>query len=500
MKKPTFAQRVAKEIRGGRSFFSSVFSAAWSSAGSMINTYDAVDPRNMAMRGTIARPTSAGDLVSSLPYIRNLCRNYERNNPTVRAATEGICANVVGSGIALEPDTGDADTDKAIREAWLDYCRDCFVDGMGMYEGQTLAMREVVVAGESIWRLVMDPERSSRGRIPLCILPLESEWLGDNGGTIAPADDGFVGGIYIDKFGRPSGYALRGNDGKIEKVAPNLIIHAFERRRALQIRGEPWFSPILTTLKQEKDLVIIELEGAKVSSGFAVAIETAGGMPDDLDEKGSPARDINIGQVTELMPGEKVTMLSHNRPVQQIKEFRSMLRGDEASALRIGRRWLDRDISDCNYTSVRADMLDQERLTKPVQDWFGKQTVGKVYKAVLPYLALKCGIATPRDNFRLVPDGQPYVDPLKDAQAAAFAISFGLSTYEAEIGKRGGDYKAVWAKLAEEKKLAEQLNLVLQTPGGIPWGDQAEIEANAKAEAAAAGGGGQARDKNGKFG
>lgn len=499
MKKQTFAQRVAGEIRGGRSFFSAVFTAAWSSAGSMVGTYDAVDPRNMAMRGTIARPTSAGDLVSSLPYIRNLCRNYERNNATVRAAVEGIVANVVGSGIDLEPDTGNSDTDDKIRKEWVSYCRDCFIDGMSMYQGQSLAMREIVVSGESLWRIVVDREREKTGRIPLCILPLESEWLGDNGGTVAPADDGFVGGIYVDKYGRPSGYALRSANGTIERVDPKWIIHAFERRRALQIRGEPWLAPILTTLKQEKDLVTIELEGAKVSAGFAVAIETAGGIPDDLDEKGSPVRDINIGQVTELMPGEKVTMLAHNRPVQQIKEFRGMLRGDEAAALRIGRRWLDRDISDCNYTSVRADMLDQERLTKPTQDWFGHQCMGRVYKAVLPYLALRAGIETPADNYRLVPDGQPYVDPLKDAQAAAFAISFGLSTYEAEIGKRGGDYRAVWKKLADEKKLAEELGLVLQTPGGIPWGDQSEIEAQAKAQAAA-GGGGQARQPDGTFG
>jgi hypothetical protein len=95
-----------------------------------------------------------------------------------------------------------------------------------------------------------------------------------------------------------------------------------------------------------------------------------------------------------------------------------------------------------------------------------------VYKMVLPYLAIKAGVKLPRNNYRLVPDGQPYVDPLKDAQAAASNIAFGLSTYEIEIGKRGGDYKAIWKKLAEEKALAEKLGIVLNDPNGGVFGEQ----------------------------
>jgi hypothetical protein len=118
-------------------------------------------------------------------------------------------------------------------------------------------------------------------------------------------------------------------------------------------------------------------------------------------------------------------------------------------------------------------MLDNERLLAPVREWFGHQTVGKLYQAVLPYLAIKAGVEVPkRKAYRLVPDGQPYVDPLKDAQAAAMAISFGLSTYEQEIGKRGGDYRQVWAKLAEERAELDRLGIVIQTPSGMLVGDE----------------------------
>jgi len=472
--KPSFFQRFDAEIKGGRSLFSAMFTSTWNSLGSFINTYDAVDPRNHATRGLIARPASAADLVTSQPYIRNLCRNKERNNATVRAAVEGLVANIVGTGIDLEPDTGNPDNDEKLRNEWHDYKRDCFIDGMGLYEGETLACREVVVAGEGLWRGVIDPSRAAKGRIPLCVLPLESEWLGDSGNTVVGLTEGYVGGIKLDMYGRPISYSLVSPSGSPDNVPADKIIHIFERRRALQIRGEPWLAPILTTLHQEAGLITAELEAAKNTAGYAAAITTNGGMPADIDERGSPTRDINIGSVLELQQGEDIKLLSHTRPSQQIKPFRDMLRGDEAGALRIGRRWLDRDISGANYSSMRADMLDNDRLLGPVRDWFGHQSVGRLYKMVLPYLCIKAGLPLQPETYRLVPDGQPYVDPLKDAQAAASAIAFGLSTYEAEIGKRGGDYKAVWKKLAEEKQMADKLGIVLNAPDGGTFGEEPE--------------------------
>lgn len=474
--KPSFSERVRGEMNRGRSLFSAIFSSSWNSLGSFVNTYDVVDPRNQAMRGVIARPASAADLVTSQPYLRNLCRNKERNNPTVRSAVEGLVANIVGAGIDLEPDTGSPETDEKIREVWRDYCRDCAIDGMGLHQLETLAAREVIVAGEGLWRLVIDMERNGKGKIPMCVLPLESEWLGDSGMTVVGQSEGFVGGIKLDKFGRPVSYSLVSPGGDTEPVPADKIIHIFERRRALQIRGEPWFAPILTTLHQEAGLITAELEAAKNTAGYAAAITTHGGLPGDMDEKGSPTRDIAIGSVLELQEGEDIKLLSHTRPSQQIKPFRDMLRGDEAGALRIGRRWLDRDISGANYSSMRADMLDNERLLGPVREWFGHQSVGRLYKAVLPYLCLKAGVSLQRDNYRLLPDGQPYVDPLKDAEAAAMAISFGLSTYEAEIGKRGGDYKAVWEKLAQEKKEMEKFGLELSSPSGAAFEAKSEAD------------------------
>ncbi len=479
----TFGQRVAMQIQGGRSLFGAVFSSTWSSLGSWIGSYDAVDPRNVAMRGVIANPMSAADLTQSLPYIRNLCRNYERNNPTMRAGTEGLCANVVGSGIALEPDTGDEETDAKIREQWNDFIRDCFVDRSGLYEGQTLGFREVVIAGELVWRFVIDYDRVKDGRLPICILPLESEWLGNLGNGIVGMTSSEVAGVVIDNLGRPIAYNLRSPTGAVDQVPAGMVVHTFEKRRALQVRGEPWWAPVLTTLRQEKDLVTAELEAAKNTASFSAALTLNGAIPADLDEKGDPVRDLRLGQVMELQQGEKIEMLSHTRPSQQIAPFRSMLRGDIAGAIRLARRWLDRDLSQANYSSMVSDNQDSDRLLGPVRHWYGHGTAGRIYVKVLPYLAAKANVPMPRPNYKLLPDGQPFVDPKKDAEGAAMAVAFGLSTMEAEVSKRGGDWKQVFQQRAKEIEEAKRLGIALTTPGGEPWGDPEAVAEMASAAA-----------------
>lgn len=495
-----FWQRVAhQQAYGKRSWFASVFSSTWSSLGSLIGTYDAVDPRNKAMRGQLARNASAGDLVTSLPYLRNLCRNFERNNTTVRSGTEAIVAITVGSGIALEPDTGDEALDAKIRPHWIKYLRSCGINGQNIYQLQSSGMRDAVVAGELLWRFVIDPVRLAKGMIPLAIMPLEPEWLGDFAYNQPTNNTGTIGGVDVDEFCRSVAYNLKSPNGKSEKVPAASIVHWFERRRSLQIRGEPWWAPVLTTLRQEKDLITAELEAAKNTAGFAAAITTAHGMGLQSDERGSPVRDIEIGSVLELAPGEDVKMLGHTRPSQQISPFRDMLRGDVAAAMRLPKRFLDRDLSQANYSSQRGDNVDQERLSGPLRDDFGHGTIGRVWTEVLPYLCMLAGVPMGDYHYRLVPDGQAYVDPLKDAQASAFSIAFGLSDYETEVGKRGADYKKVWEKLAKQAGEMKVLGLHLKDPTGSPAMADPEELAQQQADAQAANGADKPRDKNGSL-
>jgi lambda family phage portal protein len=435
--------------------------AWWNALASTVGTgqsfYNATDAARKLMKGL--RPgngTMNEALTASLPSLRSLCRSLERNHPTARAIVEGLTATVIGTGIALEPDTGNPKTDSILRAGWQRFMRSCDATGrMDFYAMQAQAGREWATVGEFVWRLVIDPSRLDSGEIPLAVLPLESEWIYDMT-TAGAGAMVHAAGIDLDKFGRPVRYYLLNPElmstKVVEEVPASEIIHEFEHRRSLQARGEPPMAPVVERLHQEGDLVSAELEAAKNTAAMAMVITSQAHGDDDVDEDGEPVQNIRLGGVARMLPGEDVKAFSHQRPSQLIAPFRQMLRGDIAAATRVGQRWLDRDPARANYSSLRADMLDSERLLSPVREWMGHATAGRLYRAALPWLALQAGIPTPNGKYRLVPDGQPYVDPVKDVSAALAAIGGGLSTWEKEIGKRGEDAKALHKQLKEELK------------------------------------------------
>jgi lambda family phage portal protein len=435
-----------------------IFAAGWTKTMTFLGLggYSTTESSNKITRDFRPSQRSALDLaVSDLPTVRAQGRQLDRIHGPARAATEAIAANIVGSGIALHPDTGDEVTDKKLLDAWNTWIETCGINGETLWQLQTQAARELAPVGEFIWRIVVIPD-AEVGTIPLRVMPLESEWLAQYPGTSQEQNTTFAAGKELDKFGRAVATHLEDPNGRwpgVERVPEKWIIHGFEPRRAVMVRGEPWLAPVIQTMLQERRLVDAELRSAENTAGMAAAItqKDAEALATD-DGAGSTEINIGVGSVFSLNPGEDIKTLSHTRPAQQIAPFREMLAGDEAGALRIGKRWLNRDVSKANYSSLRADMLDSERLLGPTREWFGHKTAGKLYQAVLPYLALMAGIPVPkRKAYRLLPDGQPYVDPGKDIAAATSAINGKLSNYESEISKRGGDYRQVWAQANKEQ-------------------------------------------------
>jgi len=436
-----------------------------------------------------ANRTTANELLSSnLSALRSHCRHLSRNNPTARAGIDAFAALLVGTGIALEPDTGDDATDKRIRAVWNGFVKQADVLGRDIYCMQTEAAREMPQAGEALWRIVVDPSlATAENPIPVRLIALEGEWLVDD----VPSGDGigWVAGIKLDKYGRPEMYFLRNPQTGLEEIVPaSQIIHIFEPKRPLQARGEPDFAPIIETMMNERDLVDAELYAAKQTAAMALVITSDMHGALDTSEDGSaddPVQPVKLGGVARLYPGEDIKAFSHTRPSQMIAPFRQMLRGDIAAALRVPQRFLDRDVGRANYSSLRADMLDTQRLLAPNREQFGHQSIGRVYRAILPYLAMSAGVATPRPNYRLLPDGQPYVDPEKDIRAAVAAITAGLSTWEEQISARGGDYRQVWAQLKKEQDEAAKLGIKLDLSGANAPAPQSSIGNVAEATAAA---------------
>ncbi len=449
--------------------------ATWTAATVLgsIGAYQVLDPSRKILSAGQRRAASmtANQLsATSLPQLRAICRRLERDNPTARAAVEGLVAQVVGTGIALEPDHGDDLINERLRTAWVDYIAGCDISGKrSIYALEEQAMRDIATAGEFLWRLAVLPERAEVGQVPLCVLPLECEWITTESPAAPSMGVTTAQGIEVDRWGRPIAYWLKNPDtlvaGESQRVVASEIVHGFERRRALQNRGEPLLCPVIERIAQEGDLVDAELRSAITCAGIGIVIKSTGHGALDTTTNGTtddPAMGIGVGAVARLFPNEDITAFSHNRPGQQIQAFRGTLRGDISASMRISQRWLDRDYSRANYSSMRADNLDSERLLAPLREWLGHATIGELYRRALPYLCILAGVPMPkRIAYKLLPDGTPYVDPVKDVRGAVDGIAAGLTTHQEQIAMRGGDYRKVWEQLARERAEAQALGLSL---------------------------------------
>lgn len=459
---------------------------SWLVSVGYLGSYASTDPQRLFLEGlNVLNATADQALAYNLTKLIAQCRQLERNNATARAIIEGWKADVIGTGIGVEPDTGDTDLNNRIRPLWNAWCECATPDGRTLWELQAQALSECCTAGALLWREVSLPSRLSSGQLPICFAALEVEWLTTY--PLGPVGSGssFVRGIELDPWGRPLNYHIMdynqmntlgigtGYGGPGEVVPAGQIIHGYEQRRPRQSHGEPLLAPAIERLYQTGRLVDTELKAANNTSAIAVAI-TSEYQPDitapniaaaqnaanfSLGAASAPVNDIPAGSLVRLFPGEDVKTIQNNRPSQLIKDFRGMLRGDEAAATRSSQQWLDRDSSRANYSSMRMDELLTERVRGPVQNILGRFVASQPYERVLPWILLKLGVQIPANveararmfSHKLMPDRPKYVDPTKDGQAAVYLIDHGLSTKQEEAANRGRDYEKIRERLQIEQ-------------------------------------------------
>lgn len=461
------------------SFLGASFSAA----------YNSTDLKRKLLDGwRLQKTTSNQALAVNLQTLIDQSRQLERTSPIARGVVEGLKADIVGTGIDVEPDTGDETLNKRIREEWLAWAECAGVDGSPLWEIQLMGVAEWVTAGSTLHRYLILPDRIAAGHLPLAILPLEPEWLASMPVEPVPAGLTFVTGKLIDKLGRVVAYDLQdpnlaaygfGING--ERVPANQICHGYERRRAFQAHGEPVLAPVIERTKQADDLIAIELTAAKATAAPAIAI-MSDADPAYSTDAGESVTDIPAGATVRLAPGEKIESVQNNRPSQLIAAFIGAMVGSISAATRVSRKWVTKDYSGATYMNCRMEQLDSTRQQRPTQQWMGRHLASAPYERVLPWILLRLGVPMPTDPVarrkmfahKILADLPEYVDPLKDGEAAIQNINGNLSTLQEECAKRGRDWRKVLAQKKVEKDETEQLGL---TPEAAkPSGAAKELE------------------------
>lgn len=421
--------------------------------------------------------------------------------------------------LGLDPDEADELGDM-IEEAFTDWGNDpaflCDATRQGpMARVLGLAYRHRIADGEALAELCWEEGRGPYATFVKIIDPDRLSNPFDQADTSTRR-----AGVELDVHGAAIGYHIRsghpdddylwGSGAPEWVLVPRetewgrpVMLHAFEAESAGQFRGVPPLAPILRKLKQMVRYDEAELQAAMVNAVLAAFI-TSPGDHDALAEalssdngrdqlsalaadrlkayREAPPR-IASGTAHFLYPGDQVTLSQPGHPNSGFEAFfRAALR-NVASTVGLSYEQLTMDWSQVNYSSARAALLEVWRGLTARKSMFAAQFMNRIWWAWLEE-AIDRGIvrlpaaapsfhANPAAWCRVdwIGPARGWVDPQKEADAAATRLDIGISTMERECAEQGLDWKQVVRRRGREKRflaangLATEVNVPARRPG-----------------------------------
>jgi lambda family phage portal protein len=440
--------------------------------------------------------------------LRGRSRDLVKNNAYASRFVDLLQIYVIGSdGIKLRLKDVIEGTGEKIQKAWDDWGQKVTIDGkMGWLEFTQLVVQLVAMDGELFIRKIFREDMP----FGFALQAIDADFL-DNSLNINKTRKGTVirQGIEMDEDGKIVAYHFYSrhpqdsltpvrDKGKRIIVPADQIIHVYKPDRAGQTRGIPWMTPIMYSLHMLGEALRFELVASRTSAGkMGFITKTAEAAPDvlddlDADQELDAPRDrlmeVGPGQLVELDFGENFQAWNPEHPNTAFEPMTKLILRQIASGVNVSYGSLASDLSDTSYSSGRIGSVLERDHFKNMQNWFAMKLHNEVYEAWLEAALLSGDLKIGTRNItgfvgpnHVIWQGRSFIwiDPEKDLKAYERAIANGLADRTTVLDASGGNVNDVFANLAKEQELAEELGIDID---GV-MGDQKEEETPARTRA-----------------
>ncbi len=263
-----------------------------------------------------------------------------------------------------------------------------------------------------------------------------------------------------------------------KKTGRRNILHIMNRERIGQVRGVPFISPVIETIKQLGQYTDAEVTAAVVASLMTVFIEKESAsdepafgevIPEEMQIDAEDENSIELAPaaVVELGEGEKANIPAPGRPNANFEPFAIAIIKQMGAALEIPYEILIMAFTN-NYSASRAAILEFFKVIKMYREWFISDFCQPIYEEWLCEAVAKGRINAPgffndpiiKDAYCCTEWNGPssgQLDPVKEVQAAELRVQGGYSTREKEATELTGTdfYKNVKQRKREEELLKE---------------------------------------------
>lgn len=401
-------------------------------------------------------------------------RYLAANNALAASAVEAWVSALVGAGIKPQS----AHTDQAVREAlnltfeiWTD---EADADGLcDFYALQALMVRRMVIDGEA-FALLINSDDGFQLRL------IDPEQIDPSLNREMPNGRRIVQGIEFAASGKRVAYHVLPERLDMPfarlpltpmRIPADQIVHLFRPEIPGQVRGISWFAPVmlrLADLDSWRDAQIVRQKVAAMLAGFVTSADVSGQPFDgDADLRGNLIGGLEPGTLKFLDPGQDIRFSEPAKVGAEVIDFAKITEREIAVGLGLPSSILTGDLSDVNYSSIRAGLVEWRRRVEALQHGvIAFQALRPIWKRWASTEVLSGRITTTLDAampVKFITPKQQWVDPAKDVQAELDAIAGGLMSRREAVTSRGVDIEALDAEIAADNARAASLGLTFQS-------------------------------------
>lgn len=401
-------------------------------------------------------------------------RYLAANNALAASAVEAWVSALVGTGIKPQSAHSDQSVRTALNlnfETWTD---EADADGLTDFYGlQAIMVRRMVVDGEA-FALLVNTDDGLRVRL------LDAEQVDASLNRELRDGGRIVQGVEFDASGRRIAYhVLPERPGTPFAVLPltpkrvpaEFVIHMFRPEVPGQVRGISWFAPVLlrlADLDQWRDAQLVRQKVAAMLAGFVTSMDGSG-QPFEGEQQGaSLVGGLEPGALKFLDPGQDIKFSTPANIGAEVIDFAKVTEREIAVGLGLPAPILTGDLSDVNYSSIRAGLVEFRRRVEALQHGVVVfQALRPIWRRWAMTEVLSGRVVTTVDAampVKFITPKQQWVDPSKDVQAELDAIAGGLMSRREAVTSRGVDIEALDAEIAADGARARTLGLAFTTP------------------------------------
>jgi lambda family phage portal protein len=379
-----------------------------------------------------------------------LARHMYRNVGLVKGAVDSVAQYSIGSGLRPQYRGEDQEFGKLAEAYWRDVIAPCpEITGRMSWADLLMALsRSIDIDGDVFVMMTKDGMLQVVEGHRVC-----------EGADYATTD-----GVFLGKFGEPTGYLVE-LDNEYRRVDCGNVIHLMEIERPDQVRGASALARALNHLRDLKLITEFEKDALKVQSSIAAVITSDNGDPlansggffgkiEARDATNDVAREeiTSSANIPRLLPGEKIENLAPTRPGSSFEPFAKYLIRDIALGLNLPPEFVY-DPAAVGGAGMRFIVAKAQRRFEQRQRLLIDRFCQRAWRFFIARAIAKGDLPAAKDYDRIswqTPKSLT-VDASREALQSREDYKAGLSTLSDYFGELGLD----WQEQVDQRKAEE---------------------------------------------